>query len=146
MIRVSRAIAHPNVSALLISPYQADFECLYPIFQERNWKLQVAQTCRQACSALDRHEFAVIVCECKLPDGTWQTVHNYVEGTPAQLIVCSRLADERLWTEVLDSGGYDVVSTPFRREETLRMITAAWLQWQIDRRSNQWYEQATASN
>lgn len=147
MARPLRILSYPNVAALLISPYEADFESLYRIFQERNWKLQVAQTWRQACPALERNQFAVVVCEARLPDGDWRAVRLHLERlAAAQLIVCSRLADERLWADVLDAGGYDVLATPFRWQETLRMITGAWLQWQIDRRSNGKYEYASTRN
>lgn len=139
-----RVYPRPNASALLISPSEADFESLYPILHEREWKLQVAQSCRQADSALSLHEFPVIICQSKLPDGTWRTMQAYTRGTPAQLIVFSRLADERLWTDVLDSGGYDVLATPFHREETLRVISAAWLQWRTEGEPNRRCEPLSA--
>jgi DNA-binding response OmpR family regulator len=45
------------------------------------------------------------------------------------LIVTSRLADEHLWAEVLNLGGYDVLMKPFDRLEVLRVISLAWLHW-----------------
>jgi hypothetical protein len=39
------------------------------------------------------------------------------------------VADERLWAEVLNLGGYDVLSTPFAAGEVLRACFLAWQSW-----------------
>jgi DNA-binding response OmpR family regulator len=39
--------------------------------------------------------------------------------------VTSRLADERLWAEVLSLGGYDVLMKPFDVSEVYRVIRLA---------------------
>jgi len=43
-------------------------------------------------------------------------------AAPPLLIVASRLADERLWAEVLNLGGYDVLLKPFEPAELRRVI------------------------
>jgi DNA-binding response OmpR family regulator len=43
--------------------------------------------------------------------------------------VTSRLADDRLWAEVLNIGGYDVLAKPFVPAEVFRTISLAWLNW-----------------
>ena len=57
----------------------------------------------------------------------WKNLLRYLRrSVPApQLIVASRLADDSLWAEVLNIGGYDVLAQPFRREEVERVIAAA---------------------
>ncbi len=43
------------------------------------------------------------------------------------LIVASRLADDRLWAEVLNLGAFDLLlGEPFDREEVLRVTESAW--------------------
>jgi DNA-binding response OmpR family regulator len=44
---------------------------------------------------------------------------------PPDLIVASRLADEYLWAEVLNLGGYDVLAKPFNAEEVRRVVGLA---------------------
>jgi DNA-binding NtrC family response regulator len=144
MIAPAKANLGPNISALMISASEPDFEALYTMFHNLNWKLQAAHNCRQAFSALNRSEFPVILCEGRLPDGNWRTVRAYLPGGPAQLIVTSRIADEQQWTGALDSGCYDVLMTPFRREEALRVITGAWLQWRIESAANWRYQHLRA--
>ena len=41
------------------------------------------------------------------------------------VIVTARLADDYLWAEVLNEGGFDVLAQPFDREEVIRVISAA---------------------
>jgi DNA-binding response OmpR family regulator len=48
---------------------------------------------------------------------------------PPLLIVTSRLADDRLWTEALNLGAYDVIAKPFDRKEVDRILNLAWARW-----------------
>jgi hypothetical protein len=45
------------------------------------------------------------------------------------VIVSSRLADDNLWTEVLNRGGYNVLAKPFQAAEVFRDVSQAWLNW-----------------
>jgi hypothetical protein len=47
--------------------------------------------------------------------------------------VSSRLADESLWAEVLNLGGYDLLQTPFEPSELFRVLHLAWLSWERER-------------
>ena len=49
--------------------------------------------------------------------------------TPPLIIVTSRLADERLWAEVLNLGGFDVLSRPYDAREVRHVIAQAWRSW-----------------
>jgi hypothetical protein len=66
----------------------------------------------------------VVLCERNPPGGDWKILFDQVRGLPRppRFIVTSRLADEGLWIEVLNRGGYDVLATPFRAEEAVRVI------------------------
>lgn len=45
------------------------------------------------------------------------------------MIVASRLADERLWAEVLNVGGYDLLVKPFEKDEVAWVVGLAFDQW-----------------
>jgi DNA-binding response OmpR family regulator len=45
---------------------------------------------------------------------------------PRILIVTSRFADDYLWSEVLNFGGYDVLSKPFSEEEVRHVFASVW--------------------
>jgi DNA-binding response OmpR family regulator len=70
----------------------------------------------------------VVICEKDLPDCTWQEILEELAALkhPPPLIVTSRLADERLWAEVLNLGGYDVLMKPFDPVEVVRVVSLAW--------------------
>jgi DNA-binding response OmpR family regulator len=51
------------------------------------------------------------------------------------LIVCSLLADDRLWAEVLNIGGYDVLMKPFLPIEVTRVVRMAARQVRWKRQS-----------
>jgi hypothetical protein len=55
------------------------------------------------------------ICDERLPDGSWRGVMRTLEtlSDPRLLIVASHFADERLWAEVLNEGGFDVLAKPF---------------------------------
>jgi len=48
---------------------------------------------------------------------------------PPLLVVTSRKADDTLWSEVLNLGGYDVLAQPYERAEVVRILSLAWLHW-----------------
>jgi DNA-binding NtrC family response regulator len=72
-----------------------------------------------------------MISDADLSDGTWRDLlHKTSQMTNApNLIVASRLADERLWADVLNEGGYDLLLTPFDSNEVVRILTQAWQDW-----------------
>jgi CheY-like chemotaxis protein len=83
--------------------------------------------CREALSFLHGHLVPVVICERDLPDGSWRDVLEPLaaRGDPPAVIVTSRLADDHLWLEVLNAGGYDVWSKPLDRQEARRTLVQA---------------------
>jgi len=123
------------VTVLDISPNAGDHAALVEIFQHSNWILATCRTCAEAIAYLKRKMVPVIVCERDLPDGGWQDILERTTraAKPPALIVTSRLADERLWADVLDRGGYNVLLKPYQPLEVLRDIGLAWQQWRWGR-------------
>jgi DNA-binding NtrC family response regulator len=69
----------------------------------------------------------VVVTDAALPDGDWRRVIEIVERgrRKIQVVVCSRLGDAKLWLDVLEEGGYDVLVEPYEREEVKRIVAVA---------------------
>jgi DNA-binding NtrC family response regulator len=86
-----------------------------------------AGTVREAMHLLDRDCSAVIISESNLPDGTWKDLLDSSAGhSPVRnLIVVSRLADEFIWAEVLNLGGWDVLAKLLDMEEVFRSVISA---------------------
>ncbi len=119
------------VRVLAVSPADEDHRFLRHLFSHSNWVIQVARGCAEAAELLRRESLPVILCDCELPDGTWQDMLDLLEQLrqPSLLIVTSRMADDFLWAEVLNLGGYDVLMKPFDPTEVVRVVSLAWLHW-----------------
>jgi DNA-binding NtrC family response regulator len=130
----SDSVGVPPNGVLLVSANPADHEVLTGIFGGGRWEFQGAWTMRSAAETIRRHhrEIAVAICEERLPDGDWRFLLEAIEKASARssLIVSSRLGDERLWAEVLNLGGFDLLmGSPFEPEEVLRVVEGAWSAW-----------------
>ncbi|MEK7406020.1 MAG: response regulator [Acidobacteriota bacterium] len=123
------------VSVLAVSPLEEDHVFLRHIFSHSNWVIHSARSCTEAFGFLDARATPVVVCERNLPDGTWQELLIALERMrpPPLLIVTSRAADDFLWAEVLNLGGYDVLVKPFDPSEVVRVVSLAWLHWKNQR-------------
>ena len=124
-------VALPTNSILLVSPCIEDHVSLESIFRGSRWNLVGACTASDGLRIIHRHHsnIPVVICEHRLPDGDWKLVLGEMDKAedPPSLIVCSRLADERLWVEVLNFGAFDLLlSAPFVPEEVLRVTESAW--------------------
>jgi DNA-binding NtrC family response regulator len=69
----------------------------------------------------------VAVTDAVLHDGDWRQVLEIVAHgrRKIEVVVCSRLGDAKLWLDVLEEGGYDVLVEPFEHEEVWRIVEAA---------------------
>ena len=99
-----------------------------------NWTVYVASDAAEAKQILRETSVPVILCESKLPDGSWKDLLAAADviQSPPLLIVTSRLADEYLWAEVLNLGGYDVLAKPFNSDEFIQVISMAWRRWKSE--------------
>jgi len=101
------------------------------IFSYLPWRTRRIRRFREACPVMCRDLARVVLCEHALEDGSWKDVLELAASRPYPplVIVTARLADERLWAEVLNLGGYDVLAQPLDRNEALRTIGLAWDRW-----------------
>ena len=129
-IRLGRLTARFTV--LAISPDADDHSNLAQLSVRGGWRLLSARTCQQALPMIRLNRVAVAICERDLPDGNWTAVFDQLERFPTAplLIVASRLADDALWAEVLNVGGYDVLLKPLEPKEVIWSVASARRQWE----------------
>jgi DNA-binding response OmpR family regulator len=115
------------VSALLVGEFADERLLLREIFRNCGWRLFEASDRRQALQALERNPVRVVITETSLPSGDWRKVLRDLRKLPVppQLVVTSRLADDHLWAEVLNIGGFDVLARPLDRDEVERVVASA---------------------
>jgi DNA-binding NtrC family response regulator len=122
-------LAKPHAHILSVSEYQTDHTALRRIIDNTQWRLTAASSCRQAFEKLSNIFPLVVFSESSLPDGTWKDVFELIlrfdEPYPF-LVVTSRLADESLWSEVLQFGGFDVLTKPLIEEDVRRVLDSVW--------------------
>jgi DNA-binding response OmpR family regulator len=116
-----------TTTVLTIGEFEQDRPLLHDIFRTYGWTLLEACDRRHAMACLERNPVDVVLAESDLPNWNWKKILNDLRrlAQPPQLIVTSRTADDYLWSEVLNFGGYDVLPQPFDRDEVERVIAAA---------------------
>src|SRR5947209_872198 len=117
----------PLVSALIVGAEDKDQRNLERIFTASGWEIHRARNRNEARALLDCKPVRVVISERELPEGGWREVLDDLmqRADPPALVVTSRLADEALWSEVLNMGGYDVLAQPLDSEEVTRVVSAA---------------------
>ena len=123
-------------AALIVSPSGEDHRALSEILHPAGWSVECACSYAQAARYLERQETSVVIAARDLPDGNWKTVLNLLTrmALPPKLIVTSKLADDHLWAEVLNLGGFDVLAQPFYRAEVTRSVGHACRTWHREAR------------
>ena len=119
------------LTVLSVSPLEEDHLTLQAILGHSAWVLFSARGLAPASALLQQHEISVLLCEDDLLPGTWIDMLENIRhlSHPPSLIVTSRLADERLWSEALNLGAWDVLAKPFDRKEVFRSVKSGWQKW-----------------
>ena len=120
------------MTILSVSGQEEDHAVLAQILRHGPRRLLDARNCREAYECLARENPTIVICESRLPDGTWLDVlHRTVCcAAPPAVIVTSRAADDSLWAEVLNLGGCDVLAKPFDAKEVLWAAAMAQQDWE----------------
>ena len=121
-----------KVHVLAVLPDAGDQSALREIFDHSNWTLRIVDNYHDAVRILSTNAFGVVITDTNLGTGCdWKGILNAALSTavPVPVIVTDRLASERLWAEVLNLCGYDVLPKPFAGMEVYRIVSAAWRSW-----------------
>ena len=118
------------VAILSIGPMDEHQRALSKILEQSDSQSAIKCCARRdaALSMLRGNRIPIVLC-----DGEFGWRHMLDEcrslPNPPCLIVTSRLADDRLWSEALNLGAYDVLAKPFDRNEVVRVLNMAWIRW-----------------
>ena len=127
------ALDHSTPRVLVVSSDDHDQHVLEGILDPGRWKILRAFDAAAARGCMAAAVPDVILVDYWLPDGTWLDLLEFInaQGVSPSVVVMSHAADERLWAEVLNRGGFDVLSKPLLSEEASRVLAAA-LRWRGD--------------
>lgn len=120
-------MTHAAISVLLVSEPGRHAE-LEAAFGHTRWQLRQTGSAAAALAALRGEEVHVVLCDREFPDGTWvdilQTAGRCTPAVP--VIVLADEASQRVWAEVLNLGGFDVLAMPCLQEELYTAVPTAW--------------------
>jgi DNA-binding NtrC family response regulator len=123
----SESAQAPTVLVLLNSEEEIPF--FSDIARRCGARLKMGRTLTDVLTHLERDPADVVLTPSHLSESkdNWKDVLYAMErkGAIRPLIVTSRLADEFLWAEVLNLGGFDVLAKPFDTTEVERVIGCA---------------------
>jgi DNA-binding response OmpR family regulator len=116
------------VRILAVFATAEDRNSLSALFQNFRWISQFLDGSGGLRDALFEFQPDVVITDSVLPRGEcWKDVLRSAQARPGgvPVIVSSRLADERLWAEVLNLGGYDLLVKPFVAAEVQNVVSMA---------------------
>lgn len=116
------------VRVLAVFPMAEDRKTLCNLFCDLQWKAQFVESFGDVEEAFQEFRPDVVMTDTVLPAGEgWKDVLRSAQTRLGNLpvIVSSRLADERLWAEVLNLGGYDLLVKPFIAAEVKSVVYMA---------------------
>jgi DNA-binding NtrC family response regulator len=120
-----------GAALLAVGSTEEDFSCLRNICAGAGWTLYEARGPQQARAHMVENTIAVVLCQYNMANGHWADLLDAASAplSPPYLIVWARHADERLWAEVLNLGGYDVLASPIEVPEVVEAVNAAIRNW-----------------
>jgi DNA-binding NtrC family response regulator len=126
MSPASEATVQSGVPVLVVSSDEQVHSSLHQILHN-HCRFRRAAGRNEALSLIHRFHPWVVVCDQTLKDGDWRDLLRDLqsESEMPPLVVSSRLADDRLWAEVLNLGGYDLLTYPFADTEVSRVVKMA---------------------
>lgn len=118
------------VAVVVVSHDGENCAVLRRIFRQNGWRVLERHAVASFRDALKPRWSGVVLTESRLPDGTWEDILRYTEERcpHARVVVMSRLADDELWAEVLNRGGFDLLAEPVDENEVVRVGQSAWRQ------------------
>jgi len=119
-----------NLWALLVYDEEEPVRAVEQILRDQAIGTRRVRNCYEAMAVL-RHsdQPALVVTDASLPDGDWADVLKATRTCTSflPLVVVSRLADVRLYLDVMERGAYDFIVPPLASAEMAYVVSGALL-------------------
>ena len=125
------------VQVVLASGKQEDGGALETIVEGTQWSLTSVPDFASAAGALRRLAAPILLCDRDLPGVRWQdALRTFAAGSGGPcVILLSSVADQYLWDDVIERGGFDVLTRPFQKQQVLAMFDFALTHWRTTQRN-----------
>ena len=136
-----KAPSAESIAVLILAPCEKTRASLLSICAGGRFTVYEATDLRQAVALFRRHAPPVAICS-----SDW---HDFIEIAGAAprrtcVIVTDPFADEALWAEVLNVGGFDVLAQPLDPIEVNRTVEAAFRRSAFSNRHSPVFEAAAS--
>ena len=116
------------MNVLLVSGQEQDGPNLESILEGTPWRVMAAGNLAQAEQILRDLDPPIVLCDRDLLGSSWQeNVRSLAAARRgACVILLSNVSDQYLWDEVVQRGGFDVLTRPFEKQPVLSMLIFAY--------------------
>ena len=115
------------LARLLVTSDDQHERSLRAVFRGTHQVVRRVSDCSEALQLLVDLKPGTVLVEADLQTGNWKRLLNRALDFPDSppVIVFFSFADDWLWAEVLNLGGYDVLAARFDADEVLSIISSA---------------------
>lgn len=119
------------IPVLLVSPNDSDHELLGKALEGTRWRVLHAHSCAEAVPILAANKVPVIIRDLECCDrGCVHAIRCvHVGAYPAPLILAARAPEFRLWEDVIDRGGLEILPKPFEAVTVRKILDFAHKHW-----------------
>lgn len=126
------ATAEDTPASVAVVAAGADRERLRSVFRDRGLSLRMLESCGDARRMLESNGPASIVLyDSRLPEPPWNQAVAALAAAPSKpaVVLLSDHVDHSTKSDLIRSGGYDLLRTPIDAESVEKMVASAWIFW-----------------
>lgn len=112
-----------NTLILVLGGSEKALRGLSEIGQRHHWTLRRCEVLGDALEQIETELPTLVLCDAVWWHELLPLLEQRLQGIP--VVVFTPLADEDLWLDVMEAGGYDVLLAPFSERELLHTVHAA---------------------
>jgi FixJ family two-component response regulator len=119
-----------KIPLLMVTSRAEDVKDLLALLLETPWELTAISSLDEAAAALKAAHVPILLFDRDTNGAPWQsTMKRLIHSRRnACIVLVSSVSDQYLWDEVVQQGGFDLLTRPFRREQVLSTLMFAYAQ------------------
>jgi len=126
--------ADDPVSLLAITASHSDQAALARLAARSDWSLALSESLEDAVQLLAHRRFSIVLFDRDLTGDWREAMEKLARSAPgACILLTSAVNDSYLCEEVVQRGGYDVLTRPLQDAAVVHAIDHAWWYWKTSR-------------
>ena len=117
------------VTAIVVTADDKARLCLQKAFAASQWRLIFVKDGHEARALLAAEAVPVLIVDAEMGSPSWRELIEQAPGTKTgnglRIIVLTHRASDRLWAEVYNLGGYDLLSKPLAADDVRWVVQSA---------------------